>query len=55
MLLYLFNKSNSLKVFGGELFIKSLSTTPFQIVCELMPHLVIISKSLTGPDDILQA
>ena len=33
-----FNKSYGCKIFEGELFIKTLSTTLLQIVCKLMLH-----------------
>ena len=47
---YLFNKSNIWEIFEGELFIRSLSTTLLQILCEFMPHSKVIFKSMAGPD-----
>ena len=47
-------KSNDWKIFEGELFIITLSTTPLQIVCKLLLHSKVIFKSMTSPDDICQ-
>ena len=37
------------KIFEGELFIETVSTTLLQIVYELMLHSEVIFKSMTGP------
>ena len=42
------------KIFGGELIIRTLSTTPLQIICKSMLHSKVIFKSMTDPDDIGQ-
>ena len=39
------------KIFDGELFIRTLSTTFLQILSKLVLHLKIIFKSMTSPDD----
>ena len=49
---YLSNDSDIKKIFEGELFILTLSSTLFQISCEFMLHFKVISKSLIEPDDI---
>ena len=40
-----------LRTFEWELFIKTLSTTLIEIVCELMLYSEVIFTSMTGPDD----
>ena len=51
---YRSKKSNGLKIFDGELYIKTLPTTLLQIVYKLMLHSEVIFKSMTGPDDTHQ-
>ena len=39
------------KIFDGELFIRTLSTTLLQIFCDFMLHFKVIFESLKVPDD----
>ena len=48
---YFAYKSNIQNIFEGEFFIKTLSTTLLQIVCELLLHSEVIFKIVTDPDD----
>ena len=51
---YLSNKSNIYKIFEGELFIRTPSTTLLQIFRKFVLYSKVILKSLADPDDIGQ-
>ena len=38
------------KIYGGETLIRTLSTTLFQIFCELILNSLVIVKSIIDPD-----
>ena len=44
----------AIKIFEGELFIRSLSTTVHQIFCKFMLHSKVFFKSITVPDGACQ-
>ena len=52
---YLSNKGIMRKIFEGEMFIRTLSTTLLQIFCELKLYSKIIFKNMISPDDTGQA
>ena len=41
------------KIFQGEVFFRTDTTTPLQIFCEIMPNFKVIGRSKIGTDDIL--
>ena len=47
-------EKNGRKIFEGELFIKTLSTTLLQIICILVLYSDVIIESINGPDDTCQ-
>ena len=48
---YLWNKSNSQKIFEGKMYIRNYPTKPLQIFFQFMLDFKVIFKSIIDPDD----